>query len=102
MGYYNPKPDDLIYATALGFRLQRYISDEIDDIYNNTSFSYAAIYRDILKSWCDNRIRQRKLKERQQKHQDIMRRIRSRKFNLIRQCIDAIRMIEEDALYPDE
>ena len=93
MSYYNPKPDDLISPTALGFRLQRYISDEIDAVYHfhHGQFSYAAIYRDILKSWADKRIRQRNLIERQKKHDDIMLRIRNRKFSKIKMALDSVR-----------
>ena len=93
MRFYDPKPDDLISTTALGFRLQRYISDEIDAVYHfhHGQFSYAAIYRDILKSWADKRIRQRNIIERQKKHDDIMRRIRNRKFSKIKMALVYIR-----------
>ena len=93
MRFYDPKPDDLISTTALGFRLQRYIADEIDAIYqfHKGKFSYAAIYRDILKSWADNRIRKRNLIARQKKHDDIMRRIRNRKFSKIKMALVYIR-----------
>ena len=93
MSYYKPKPDDLISTTALGFRLQRYISDEIEAIYqfHKGKFSYAAIYRDILKSWADKRIRQRNLIARQKKHDDIIRRIKNRKFSKIKMALVYIR-----------
>ena len=90
---YKHKPDDMICPTALGFRLQRYISDEIDAIYqfHHGNFSYAAIYRDILKSWADNRIRKRNIIERKRKHDDIMLRIRNRKFSKIKMACEIFR-----------
>ena len=98
---YNQNPDDLIPTTALGFRLQRYIADEIDAIYqfHKGKFSYAAIYRDILKSWADNRIRKRNLIARQKKHDDIIRRIKNRKFSKIKMALAYFRdfYLQDDA-----